>query len=118
MLLLNNHGKNHNSEKSIESCSTIVNPIASQLLENIISDQIKIVHAKEYFNLSEEEIMEVYKDEHLIEHTEEEFEKEMRNFHGFKDSYVVFTNKGKNQHDIIGIKDSTIHLEKKLLKEV
>ena len=73
MLLLNNNVKNHNSEKSIELCSIIANYIASQLLQNIISNKIKIFDTKEYFSLSKEEIIEVCKEEHFTDCTEEDF---------------------------------------------
>ena len=92
MLLLNNNGKNHKSEKSIESCSMIANSISGQLLENIISDQINIFDARECFSSSEEEIMETCKDEYFTDCTQEEFSNAMYNFHGFKDNYIVITN--------------------------
>ena len=70
MLLLGNNGNNNESLKSIESHRIIANYVAIQLLENIISDYIKIFDTKEYFNLSDVEIMEVYKDEYFTEHAE------------------------------------------------
>ena len=46
MLLINNKYNNRNSEKNIESCGIITNAIATQLLENVIIDKIKIFDTK------------------------------------------------------------------------
>ena len=75
MLLHNNNGNNINLDKSIDSHSAIGNAIATQLLEDIISGNIKIFDMEGHFNLSEMKIMEAHKDKYFAEHTEEKFKK-------------------------------------------
>ena len=88
------------------------------VIKNIASNQIKNFDAKEHFNLSEEDIMEVYRHENFTECEEEEFEKVMYNFHGFKDSSIMLASKSKKNKkcDIVSIKDSTIQLKEEGLK--
>ena len=64
MLLLNHNGNNNNSVKSIESYGIISDDIATQLLEIVVTNKIKIFNKKEYFNLSDQEMLDVYEDEH------------------------------------------------------
>ena len=91
----------------------IANSISIQLLENIISEKIKIFGATEYFSLSKEEIVEVYKEEYFTDWTEQEFANAACNFNIYKDNFIVLIIKAKknqSQRDVINMKDSTIHL--------
>ena len=64
MLLLNKKGNNRNSEESTELHVIITNAITTQLLEIFTNNKIKIFDAKECFSLSDQEMLDIHKDEH------------------------------------------------------
>ena len=62
IMLINNKGNSTSLEKSMEMYSVISGAIGIHLLESFTSEKIKIFNKEEYFNLSNQEIMEICKD--------------------------------------------------------
>ena len=111
MLLLNINGDINNSEKNIESCGMISHDIATQSLESSATDKVKIFNQKNHSNLSDQNILDVCKDEHYEGTTEEEFMKSSCALHVFQENNTIFTNQNSKkdaQHNVINVVDAAL----------
>ena len=99
ILLNNNKGNNTNLEKSIETCRTISDAIETQLLESFTTVQIKSFNKEEWFNLPNQEIIDIFKEHHFKE-TPEEFLKLLCNYRLFQDNNINVTKQNSNDTEL------------------
>ena len=78
----------------------ISDAVATQSLESVATEKLKSFNKEEHWNLSNQEIVEIHKDQHLKDTVEEDFLKSSSTCQVFKENSAIFTKQNSNNNDM------------------